>query len=237
MATSPSGQHVATTPYKFFTPKTGHTVTLTSITRVTTTATATKVGHGFRDGDTVTIAGATVANYNGSYVITVTSNDVFTYTVADSGATPATGTITATGADQAVFNSDTLVSDTQLAQAVAANESYEIDFNLFYSNTDDTTSGLKLSVTAPAGAKGYFMVVSDQIAATPAVAFAGTVTLSNSLDATVQNRKVRVVVHNGATAGTVQLKFAQSAAAPATQSIIYAGSYVKVEQLYPSVVF
>ncbi|MCV9942980.1 hypothetical protein [Rhizobium sp. BT-175] len=68
------------------------TVTLTS---VGTTATATMASglNGLETGQTVSISGATPAAYNGSYVITVTGANTFTYTFAG-GTSPATGTIT-----------------------------------------------------------------------------------------------------------------------------------------------
>ena len=49
-----------------------------NLTATLTTATA----HGLITGNRVTISGATEANYNGSYAITVTSPTVFTYTMA-----------------------------------------------------------------------------------------------------------------------------------------------------------
>ncbi len=70
------------------------TVNVTSITRVTTTATVTTTyAHGFKTSDTVDISGAVQTQYNGSFTITVTGTTTFTYTVAGSPATPATGTI------------------------------------------------------------------------------------------------------------------------------------------------
>lgn len=75
-----------------------HTVAVTSITRVSTTATVTTTAaHPFITGDTVTIAGASPAGYNGAKTVTVTGGSTFTYTIAGSPATPATGTITAQG--------------------------------------------------------------------------------------------------------------------------------------------
>ncbi len=72
-------------------------LTLTSLTRAGTVATATTpTPHGFATGDTIAIAGATPNGYNGNKTITVTSATQFTYTVVNTLATPATGTITAT---------------------------------------------------------------------------------------------------------------------------------------------
>jgi hypothetical protein len=69
---------------------------VTSITRSSNTATVTTTAaHGYSTGDYVTIAGATQSDYNGIYQITVLSTTTFTYTVANTPVTPATGTITA----------------------------------------------------------------------------------------------------------------------------------------------
>jgi len=73
----------------------GVTRSVTSITRSSTTATATTgASHGYTSGQTVRVSGADQAAYNGSFVITVTGVDTFTYTVAGSPPTPATGTLT-----------------------------------------------------------------------------------------------------------------------------------------------
>jgi hypothetical protein len=68
---------------------------ITSLTSVSTTATATTYGkHGLEDGQIVAIAGATQTEYNGSVTITVASTTSFSYTFAGSATSPATGTIT-----------------------------------------------------------------------------------------------------------------------------------------------
>lgn len=70
---------------------------IVSITRATNTATATCADpHGLATGDTVRIQGATLAAYNVTAVITVTSTTVFTYAVAGSPVTPAVGSISFT---------------------------------------------------------------------------------------------------------------------------------------------
>jgi hypothetical protein len=71
-----------------------NTVTLTSITRSSNTATATYTSHGYKQGQLVTISGANEADYNGVFrVLTVPDANTFTFTVANTPATPATGTI------------------------------------------------------------------------------------------------------------------------------------------------
>lgn len=70
-------------------------VSITSITRSSSTATATTAAaHKLATGDKVTIAGAVQTEYNGTVTVTVTSATTFTYTVSGTPATPATGTIT-----------------------------------------------------------------------------------------------------------------------------------------------
>lgn len=73
---------------------------VSSITRSGTTATVTTAtAHGFSTGQKVVISGATQTDYNGAFTVTVSSTTQFTYTVANSPATPATGTILAAAGD------------------------------------------------------------------------------------------------------------------------------------------
>ena len=65
--------------------------TISSITRVTTTATlTTATNHGLVTGNYVTISGATPAAFNGTFSITVTGNTTFTYTMLTTPANDAT---------------------------------------------------------------------------------------------------------------------------------------------------
>jgi hypothetical protein len=89
------------TPNAYNGPKVITSVPLTTISGVTISrvgaiATAvTPTPHDYSTGDVVTIAGASPAGYNGNVVVTVFSNpNEFTYTVASTLTTPATGTIT-----------------------------------------------------------------------------------------------------------------------------------------------
>lgn len=68
-------------------------LTATSVTRSGGTATVTAPGHGFTTGAVVVVSGANQSAYNGAQTITVTGADTFTFPVANSPATPATGTI------------------------------------------------------------------------------------------------------------------------------------------------
>lgn len=73
----------------------GPSIAVTSITRSSSTATATAVAHGAATGDFVFNTGANQAEYNGLHQITVTDADHFTFQVTGTPATPATGIITA----------------------------------------------------------------------------------------------------------------------------------------------
>lgn len=71
---------------------------IASLTRSGTTAIAeTDVEHLLATGMSLTISGAAQTQYNGTFTITVTAANEFTYQVTGSPATPATGTILAAG--------------------------------------------------------------------------------------------------------------------------------------------
>ena len=65
-----------------------------NLTRSGSTATVSYTAHGYSTGYLIRIAGADQADYNGLHTITVTDANTFTFPVANSPATPATGTIT-----------------------------------------------------------------------------------------------------------------------------------------------
>ena len=70
-------------------------VSVSSINRTSTTATVvTATAHGFITGDSALIGGAAESAYNIDAVVTVIDTTTFTYAVAGSPSTPATGTIT-----------------------------------------------------------------------------------------------------------------------------------------------
>ncbi len=75
-------------------------ISVTTLTSSGTTATATTTAeHGLATGETTFIAGADQTDYNGTFIVTVTSTTVFTYTMlADPATDTATGTITTTKA-------------------------------------------------------------------------------------------------------------------------------------------
>jgi len=84
-------------------------VVMSTITHLTTIATVTTAtAHSLQSGNRVIITGCTPSDYNGTYVITVTGTNTFTYNLATTPATNATvvGTYTVlgiTGVDSSTF--------------------------------------------------------------------------------------------------------------------------------------
>jgi type IV pilus assembly protein PilY1 len=71
-------------------------LSVTSLIRSGTTVTVTtSTSHRFSDGYLVTISGANQSEYNGTFVVNVTSSTQFTYDIVGAPATPGTGTIRA----------------------------------------------------------------------------------------------------------------------------------------------
>jgi hypothetical protein len=79
----------------FMTPQPAKTVT--AMTWSGGIVTVTVAGHGYATGNVVTIAGVTPAGYNGTYSVTVTGANTFTYALASNpGAVTVQGTATQT---------------------------------------------------------------------------------------------------------------------------------------------
>ncbi|MBF0435557.1 MAG: hypothetical protein HQL77_09325 [Magnetococcales bacterium] len=95
-----------------------------------TTAKAYAVSHGFSTGNSVTIAGASPTDFNGTFTVTVTDANNFTYTIPSSQGT-ASGTITAALATAG----STASARDELINWVRGTDNYE-DENLDSSLTD-----------------------------------------------------------------------------------------------------
>jgi hypothetical protein len=142
-----------TTAFEGFATSAG--VTISSITRVTTTATlTTATAHGLNTGAYVIVSGATPAAYNGTFVITVVDSTSFTYTMAsDPGASASPvgsyisgtwgsigGAATGGGTDQIfVLNDQTVTS------------SYTIPTGKNASSAGPITIDTGVTVTVPTG--------------------------------------------------------------------------------------
>ncbi len=86
---------------------------VSSITRSGSTVTVTSNGHGYSNGNIIQISGADQPEYNGFFVISNVTTNTYTYTIAGTPVSPATGTITSLRYDLA-YNANTfrLVGDT-----------------------------------------------------------------------------------------------------------------------------
>jgi len=136
-------------------------VSISSLTRVSSTATATTASaHGYTTGDFVTVAGAVESAYNGEFQITVTGASAFTYPVAGSPTTPATGTITALFASDAqggqgsgfhtlatVWGAMEPLSASELLAAQAINSTQTYRGKIYYRVPQDITPKMRLSWT------------------------------------------------------------------------------------------
>src|SRR4051812_22011176 len=88
---------VSLTTFKQWLKKTSNlTKSITALTSVGTVATATCASHGYSTNDFVQITGAAQAGYNGSFLVTVLDANTFTYALAASTTSPATGSPAAT---------------------------------------------------------------------------------------------------------------------------------------------
>lgn len=88
------GNELHLLPFPDSSPSAISVLTLTSSGTTATCTTAT--AHGLSNNEFVVIAGAVETAYNGTFKVTVTSTTQFTYTLASTTTSPATGTITAT---------------------------------------------------------------------------------------------------------------------------------------------
>lgn len=92
-----------------------------TISRLSSTATVAHTGHGLVTGDKVVIRGANQPEYNGVFTITYISADSYSYTVSGTPDTPATGTITATGA---------ILEGVTVLGVIQATRSFSVDQNV-----------------------------------------------------------------------------------------------------------
>jgi hypothetical protein len=131
-------------------------------------------------------------------------------------------------ANQVVNNSSTLVDVPQLSLNVAANERVLFRLNLFYNTA--TGADFKYQVAVPTSPTLYRQLTEGMAPDDTAVdlAIATTSAAISILGAANTNGFLRVtgVLVNGATAGTIQFKFAQDAAT-ASDTTIYAGSFLE----------
>ena len=156
-------------------------VSVASITRSGSTATVTtSTAHGLSTGNWAVISGADQAAYNVEAQVTVTSNTVFTYDVAGTPATPATGTITSKRAsagwtkpfaatNKAVYRSNDTTGNRYYYRVVddfATTGGAKEARIRGYASMTDVDSGTEPFPTVSQQAEGYFIQKSNAIDAT-----------------------------------------------------------------------
>ncbi len=113
--------------YKMATTATAQTIS--SLTSSGTTATVTtSSAHGLVTDNRVVISGATETPYNGTFRITVTGSTTFTYTMASSTTSPATGTPIYTVLGIAGINNNQFVHVNSLQERIYFVEKDSLDF-------------------------------------------------------------------------------------------------------------
>ena len=132
--------------------------TVASVSRTGTTATAIAPAHGLATGETITLSSTVSSGYSGTHVITVTSPDIFTFTVPSGFSTPMKGVITCSA------------PESLLAVATANNHGL---------NNGDTVT---ISGASPSNYNGTFAVAklssssfSYTMASTPSSSASGTI--------------------------------------------------------------
>jgi hypothetical protein len=139
-------------------------------------------------------------------------------------------------ADQTVNNSATLVAVPELQFQLAKFQRVEFTYEMYFTTT--AAAGFRYLLTIPGTlTQGRLLrehVAPDALTAVVAgfdITIDGTtnrtITCASGTDGYVRGTGV---IHNGATAGTVQLSFAQNAAA-AVNTIVRAGSYINASYI------
>lgn len=141
----------------------GSSKTVSSITRSGTTATVTtSTAHGYVIGQYVVISGADQADYNGNFlIVTRPSTTTFTYTVANSPVTPATGTMAAASPAPLATTIAAFVSATEVTLTGSATTAVGVadeSAAVVHWGTDNTTA-IQAAITAvnAAGGGGVFI--------------------------------------------------------------------------------
>ena len=135
-------------------------------------------------------------------------------------------TIIVKSADQTVFNSTTLVDDTELQFPVTANTKYYFELIIFYLTAP--LADLKFRVTGPTGAT--FVALSRRantpggssftaVAVDPAFHTSDVLLLGSGSDTSPGYIFIQAVAHIGATAGTIKFTWAQNNAVLTTSTV------------------
>ncbi len=188
----------------------GTPLLVSSITRSGSTATATRAGHGFTAGSTVTISGATQSSYNGTVVLTAVTTDTFSYAVVESPKSPAGGG-TATAAsgttsakEIAAYNAATpgvvrAAGSTTVTVTTTRNHGFDVGTSIVLSGIADSSNvavpeyNITATVTSVPSNRSFTYSIA---AITPASPATGTIYVDGA--ATVKN--ITALTRSGTTA-------------------------------------
>ncbi len=142
-------------------------------------------------------------------------------------------------ATESVTNS-TLINDAFLKFNLNANEKWQFEFHAYYDNNGGNIDNIRMALTGPATPTNliYNMMINDNLAnptsAQSSLSYGSVITGSGS-PGTVGTTNpgtliIKGVVENGATAGNLQLQWAQNST-NATAIRVLRGSYLKMVRL------
>lgn len=174
---------------------------------------------------------------SGSSRVSIMGKNFSTATSLSVGTTnfPLSYTTLTKTADQFVTNSTTLVNDNTLFATVDANSTYLVEANIKYNAS--TTGNIKIGWTGPSGATLEWTINGVDIAA---AATSGSINRLSGAIGTVLTAAgagsnmwllIRGTLVVGATAGTLQLQFAQNALDAGVSTSIRATSTLTVKQV------
>jgi len=131
-------------------------ITVSGITYVTTTATLTTAGaHGLSTGTVVVVSGASPSAYNGTFTITVTGSNTFTYAMGSNPGTNATGGSYTYGIWSSIGGGATGGGTDQIfnLNGKTVNTSYTIPNGYNANTTGNITINSGVSVTVSSGSR------------------------------------------------------------------------------------
>lgn len=140
--------------------------------------------------------------------------------------------------DESITSSTATQDDDHLSIAVGANETWEADFEL-YCSAGSSTPDINISFNAPTGAAGRWGVTGPDPAATTSIVqtvfrssavFGTGAGFDFGLTTAVAPIRATVLIRNGATAGNLTLRWAQSVS-DAAAITIHVDSYVKARKV------
>lgn len=214
---------------------------ITSITRSGTTATVTLNGHGFASGQSITITGATQAEYNGTFTITKIDNDSFSYSVVEGPTSPAGGGTATVGATVRTIEAYTAnpnpgvvrtAGSTTVTVTTTVNHGFSTGNLVTIANVKDSSGNVITAYNATSVAltkisnKSFTYTISATTPSTPATgsAYADGSTVAKTI--TSLTRSGTTATATVAAHGFINGQTVSIGGTPGTGEFAYIGSYV-----------